>query len=71
MSNMPNIRDMALNLLSQNPNVSNNPNAQEFIKVIQNGDSVRGEQIAQNLCNSYGMSKEDALRNAKSFFHLP
>lgn len=71
MSNMPNIRDMALKLLSQNPNVANNPNAQEFIKVIQKGDSIRGEQIAQNLCNSYGMSKEDALRNAKSFFHLP
>lgn len=71
MPNMPNIRDMALNLLYQNPNVVNNPNAQEFIKVIQNGDSVRGEQIAQNLCNSYGMSKEDVLRNAKSFFHLP
>lgn len=71
MPNVPNMRDVALNLLSQNPNVANNPNAQEFIKVIQNGDSVRGEQIAQNLCNSYGMSKEDALRNAKSFFHLP
>lgn len=71
---MPNIqimRDMALNLLMQNSNVANNPNAQEFIQVIQNGDSVKGEQIAQNLCDTYGMSKEDAIRNAKSFFHLP
>lgn len=71
MPNIPNMRDMALNLLIQNPNVANNPNAQEFIQVIQNGDSVKGEQIAQNLCNTYGMSKEDAIRNAKSFFHLP
>lgn len=71
MPNVPNMRDMALNLLMQNPNVANNPNAQEFIQVIQNGDSVKGEQIAQNLCNTYGMSKEDAIRNAKSFFHLP
>lgn len=71
MPNIPNMRDMALNLLMQNPNVANNPNAQEFIQVIQNGDSVKGEQIAQNLCNTYGMSKEDAIRNAKSFFHLP
>ena len=71
MHNIPNMRDMALNLLMQNPNVANNPNAQEFIQVIQNGDSVKGEQIAQNLCNTYGMSKEDAIRNAKSFFHLP
>lgn len=71
MPNIPNMRDMALNLLMQNPNVANNPNAQEFIQVIQNGDSVKGEQIAQNLCNTYGISKEDAIRNAKSFFHLP
>ena len=71
MPNIPNMRDMALNLLMQNPNVANNPNAQEFIQVIQNGDSVKGEQIAQNLCNTYGMSKEDAIRNAKTFFHLP
>lgn len=71
MPNIPNMRDMALNLLMQNPNIANNPNAQEFIQVIQNGDSAKGEQIAQNLCNTYGMSKEDAIRNAKSFFHLP
>lgn len=71
MPNIPNMRDMALNLLMQNPNIANNPNAQEFIQVIQNGDSIKGEQIAQNLCDTYGMSKEDAIRNAKSFFHLP
>lgn len=71
MPNIPNMRDMALNLLMQNPNIANNPNAQEFIQVIQNGDSVKGEQIAKNLCDTYGMSKEDAIRNAKTFFHLP
>lgn len=71
MPNNTNMRDMALNLLAQNPNIVNNPNAQEFIQVIRNGDSVKGAQIAQNLCDSYGMSKEDVLRNAKSFFHLP
>lgn len=68
---MVDIRNMALNLLSQNPSISNNPNAQEFINVIRSGDSVRGEQIAQNLCNTYGVSKEDAVKNAKSFFNLP
>lgn len=71
---MPNnmiMRDMALNLLAQNPNIANNPNAQEFIQVIQNGDSVKGAQIAQNLCDTYGISKEDAIKNAKSFFNLP
>lgn len=71
MPNNMNMRDMALNLLAQNPNIANNPNAQEFIRVIQNGDSVKGAQIAQNLCDTYGISKEDAIKNAKSFFNLP
>lgn len=71
MVKMVDIRNMALNLLSQNPSISNNPNAQEFINVIRSGDSARGEQIAQNLCNTYGVSKEDAVKNAKSFFNLP
>lgn len=64
-------RQMAMNLISQNPNIANNPNAQEFIKVIQNGDSERGQQIADNLCRSYGMTRDEALKNAKSFFNLP
>lgn len=64
-------KQMALNLLSQNPNIANNPNAQEFISVIQSGDSRRGQEIANNLCQSYGVSTEDALRQAKAFFHLP
>lgn len=64
-------RQMAMNLISQNPNIANNPNAQEFIKVIQNGDSERGQQIADNLCQSYGMTRDEALKSAKSFFNLP
>ena len=50
-------RQMAMNLISQNPNIANNPNAQELIKVIQNGDSARGQQIADNLCQTYGISR--------------
>ena len=64
-------RQMAMNLISQNPNIANNPNAQEFIQVIQNGDSQRGQQIADNLCQSYGISRDEALKNAMSFFRLP
>lgn len=64
-------RQMAMNLISQNPNIANNPNAQEFIKVIQNGDSERGQQIADNLCRSYGMTRDEVLKNAMSFFRLP
>lgn len=68
---MPTIKDFALGLLGKNPNVANNPNAQHFIQVIKEGDSSEGEQIAQNLCDSYGVTKEQAIQEAKRFFGLP
>lgn len=37
----------AINMLNQNPQVANNPRAQELLQVIQNGDSAKGDQIAQ------------------------
>lgn len=64
------MRSFALNLLSQNPNIRSNPQLQDMLQVIQSGDSVRGQQIAENLCNTYGISKEDAISNARNFFHI-
>lgn len=67
---IPNIKDVAMNMIRNNPNVANNPNAQEFINVIQNGDSEKGKQIAQNLCNTYGVTPDQAMQQAKRFFNL-
>nr|DAZ47154.1 MAG TPA: Coenzyme PQQ synthesis protein D [Caudoviricetes sp.] len=67
---MINIQQFAMNLLQNNPNVAKNPQAQEMLKVIQNGDSQRGQMIAENLCKTYGITKEDALAQAKRFFHI-
>jgi hypothetical protein len=67
---MINIQQFAMNLLQSNPNVAKNPQAQEMLKVIQNGDSQRGQMIAENLCKTYGITKEDALAQAKRFFHI-
>lgn len=67
---MINIQQFAMNLLQNNPNVAKNPQVQEMLKVIQNGDSQRGQMIAENLCKTYGITKEDALAQAKQFFHI-
>lgn len=67
---MINMQQFAINLLRNNPNVAKNPQAQEMLKVIQNGDSQRGQMIAENLCKTYGITKEDALAQAKQFFHI-
>lgn len=68
---MLDIRQFALNMLQRNPNVANNPQAQGYLEVIQNNDSEKGQQIAENICKSYGMTKEEALNRAKQFFGLP
>lgn len=68
---MPNLKDFALDYIRQNPNVANNPNAQGMLNVIESGDSAKGEQIARNLCQTYGITPEQAIQQAKQFFDLP
>lgn len=67
---MNDLKSFAMMLLRQNPNIMNNPQAQHMVSIIQNGDSTQGEQIAENLCKTYGISKEDAIQQAKQFFGM-
>lgn len=64
------MRSFAMMMIQRNPNIANNPRAQEMISVIQNGDSARGQEIAKNLCNTYGVSEQDAINQAKQFFRI-
>lgn len=64
-------RQFVMNLISQNPAIANNPQAQEYLRVIQSGDAQRGQEIANNLCQSYGVSPQDAVAQARRFFNLP
>lgn len=64
------LQQMALNLIRSNPQVANNPRTQELVDVIANNDSVRGMQIATNMCNSYGKTPEQASNMARKFFGL-
>ena len=38
---MTNLKDFAMNILAQNPQIANNPNAQNMIQAIQSGDDKR------------------------------
>ena len=64
------IQQMAMKILKENPNIANNPNAQSMINVIQSGDEKKGQEIAENICKSMGVNKEDAIRQAEQFFHV-
>lgn len=64
-------RSFALNLLARNPNIANNPQAISMLNVIRSGDDAKGQEIARNICNSMGVTEQDALNQAKQFFNLP
>ena len=68
---MPDIRAFALDLIARNPQVVQNPNAQAMLDVLQRGDAKQGREIASNLCKSYGVTPDQAVAQAKQFFHLP
>lgn len=62
------------NLLNQamqnNPALQQNPQAQNYISVLQSGDSQKGQQLAENICKSMGVTPEQALQQAMKFFHM-
>lgn len=61
---------LVMHLIRNNPQIANNPNAQEMLNTIQSGDSQKGQQIAKNLCQTYGITPEQALQRAKQFFRV-
>lgn len=63
--NGPNLMQFAMNMLKQNPNVARNPQAQAMLQVLQSGDAQKGQQIAQNLCQTYGITPEEAVKQAR------
>lgn len=48
------IRQMAMKILKENPNIANNPNAQSMINVIQSGDEKKGQEFADQMKLRFG-----------------
>lgn len=68
---MMNPVQFAMSMIQQNPQVMNNPMAQNYIGVIQSGDVQKGQQLAENICKSYGVTPQQAMQQAKQFFNIP
>lgn len=62
------MRGLALNLLAQSPAISQSPMGQQFLHILQTNDVQAGEQMALNICNSYGSNPNDMLLKATRFF---
>lgn len=68
MANQNGALQQLLMQIQQNPNFKNNPQAQEMLNVILTGDSKRGEEIANQILQSHGVSQEEGVNKARSFF---
>lgn len=69
MGNMGNLNNYVNNMVSQLMNdqeVLSNPTKMEMLNVIRTGDAKRGEEIAMNICNSYGMTPQEFIFNSLS-----
>lgn len=52
---------LAMNFLQQHPEVANTPQGQQLARILQSGDDRAGQEMAMNICNSYGVSPMQAL----------
>lgn len=57
-----------VNQIKSSPQIANNPQMLAYIEVLESGDSKRGEELANNLLQTYGVTKDEALAQAKQFF---
>lgn len=57
------LREQVLQFLASNPQIiGNNQRNQHMAEVIQSGDNAAGEQLANNLLQSWGISKEQFMQ---------
>lgn len=54
--------------IQRNPNIANNPQMKECVDAIMSGDAQRGQQLARNFCQSYGVTPEEGVQQAQQFF---
>lgn len=62
---MSRVTDIASRMIKNNPNIQQTPLAQAGIYAILNNDIEAGMQLANNILNSMGMTKEEALQIAR------
>ena len=62
--------NFALMLLSKNPQAQKSPLFGQFQEIMRTGNYQLGEQIAMNICNSYRVTKEEAINRARQYFNI-
>lgn len=64
----PNPFMIAQQMAQQQPDIQKNPRAMEMLQVLLSGDARRGEELANNLLQTYGKTKEQGMQLASQRF---
>ncbi len=62
--------DKAVNEFIKNAGDNITPIQQNYIDILRNRDESRGIPTANNLCNSMGETREQAIAKASKFFNF-
>lgn len=59
-----------LNYMIQNSGYANNPTQKQYlgtlIEALKTGNTQKAEQLADNICRSYGMTREQMVQMAQN-----
>lgn len=55
-------------LFDVNPEIAAKPMAKELMSILESGNTKAGEELANNLLNSYGATRDNVVQQATSFF---
>lgn len=64
----PEIQQMLMQQAMSNPRIANNPQAQQVMRILQSGDAKAGEEMARNLCQTYGIDPNQGVAQAQQAF---
>lgn len=67
---MPDLYSFALNMLNNNPEKANSPLGRQLRAILESRDDAKGQELASNLCHSYGWNEEEMINKGKSQFGL-
>lgn len=57
------------NIIESNPNIQNNPLAQNAMKMYQNGDTNGLQNMAENMCKERGITVDQAKQQVIGMFN--
>lgn len=60
--------DMALRELEMRPDLMANPMSREWMRILREGDSKRGEEVARNILNEHKVTFQQAMEQARRMF---